>query len=331
MNDKLKSLIHENHIFIISLISTVLFSTLLVVLIFSNIGINKTTKNFKSIAKSIDKINLSLEDCVDDFTIDTKKSISTLTESSESLKELANKISEIEIKSDKDKEIKSQLSDELSNTITLYDFCLHIINDPENIKSGDELEEFNTYKEACLTSYNALSKNNININFSDKTLLFFDNTNSYVNAIIKVNRDSDIKNSQKRDFILALDSFIPTLDKLSQDLMPAIKKVREDNRDMKVILDDLIEKEKLLDDLKNNVHTLSIPDGCMEFYNSLQEFLKIYDVYIKSMKEAVSFEKDCSDLDKYKSEIDNNYKNATSKYQDVLNSYQKYKDLKINF
>ncbi|WLF69739.1 hypothetical protein Q6375_01580 [Clostridium septicum] len=329
MNDKLKSLIQENRIFIIALISTAFFTTLIVIFIFQYTGLSKTMKEFNNIAKEINKINLSLEDCVDDLTIDTKKSIETLNNSSKKLKELSSKISEVEIKSDIDSKIKSNLSDSLATTITLYDFCFHIISDSSNIKSGDEINEFNTYTENCLNSYNSLAENNIYIRFSEKSLLFFDNANNYVNTIIKINRDNDIKNIQKREFVLILDSFTSTIDKLCQDLTTAIQKVKEDKRDLKVILDDISEKDKLLEDLKNNVHSMSIPDGCMEFYNSLQEFLKIYDVYIKSMKEAVTFEKGCSDLNKYSKEIDRNYENAKSKFQDVLNSYDKYKNMKI--
>ncbi|GAB6169021.1 hypothetical protein JCM1393_14810 [Clostridium carnis] len=327
MNDKISSFIesHKKNIIIFS--SLFITSTLIIFFIFTKLNSNKGMPALKNIGKDLSKINLSLEKGLNDMTINTTLASEILSDGSASLKELSFKLSNIETPSEKSIIAKKELANALSTTIALYDFSLYIINNPNEINSSKDLNDFLVYKDDCIKSYNTLRKDGISIDFSDKTLSFFENTYNYTNTVIKINRDRDFKSSNKRKFIIALESFDPTLEKLSEDLMPAIDKIRIDKRDIQVIVDDLYKKEKDFNDIQSSILNISIPDGCMEFYNALQEYLKIYDAYLKSMKDAVIFEKTSDKSEKSNKELEKLYDNASSKREDVISYYSKYKDL----
>lgn len=326
MIDKIKLFINNNKIFILSLISATLVTCFAVILIVSNNGNNINKKSLKPIYNQMNSINDSLDVCIKDLTIDTTLSSKTLLDAKSSLDALAKEVISIETDSDEDILKKQSISNSISATSSLYDFCLYIINNPKEINSSETINKLNSLKEDCLKTYL-----DIDLEFSNSALTFLDNTNNYINTIIKINRDNDFKSTQQQNYLLALNDLSLELYKLSEDLMPAITKIREDNRDIQIIIDDIYSKEQSIISIKNKIAETSIPDGCMDYYDALQEFIKIYDVYLKSIKEAVVYEKTCTDMNKNKKIIDTNYKNAASKHQDVINYYESFNELIKNY
>ena len=326
MKEKFNNLIKDHKILIASTISALLILSFLTFLLIYNSESNRTKRSLKHISAELNKINISLEDGIKDMTIDTTKSYDLLVSGSDKLKGLLSSISEIENTNAEVSSMKNDLNNVINSTIDLYDNCIYILSNPKDIKSSSDLDNFNVLKENCIKDYSILSESKINIDFPPNTLQFFNNAYNYINTIIKVNRDADFQNKKQREFFLQLESFNSIIDVLNEDLMPAINKIREDKRDLQVIIEDLYKKEESYKDLKGKVVSLSIPDGCMNIYHSLDEYLNMYYIYLKSIKEAVIYEKTCSDLDKFAKEIDKNYKNSSSKRDDVLNTYSSYKN-----
>lgn len=325
--NKSKELIKGNKNFIIVLLSTTIPTLILILFMLSNINSNENNKSFNSIANEVNKINSSLEFCANNLTSNIDKCKKTLTNNITNLKEIQSKLDAIEPNSKEDQSKKQTLQNTLSDTISLYDICIYVINNPNETNFSEKLNELHSLKEKCIENYKVLTEKNIPIAFSDSALLFFDNTFNYINSIIKVNREMEIKNSQQRDFLLSLSSFSSTLDNLTENLTPAIEKIREDGRSIQSILDDLSIKRDNLTTLKSNLYSLSVPDGFIEIYDSLSHVIKIYDIYLASITDAVIYEKVCPDKIKYEDEVKKNYKNASSKYDDVLNSYSNFKQL----
>ncbi|MBB6623530.1 hypothetical protein H7E67_08820 [Clostridium gasigenes] len=330
MQDKLKAIIKENQKFILAIITTIMFSLIIVFLISSNTGANKEMKQLKSIGTKISKINHSLSKGIKDLSIDRNKSIEVLSIGATDLKDIPIELSSIKTNYESTSNIKEELASALSTTITLYDYSIYLINDPEKVVIDENIFELTSYKDDCLNTYKLLTNQGIDISFSDDTITFFDNIKNYLNALIKVNKAQNIINSQKQDFIISLKSLIPYLNTLTEDLEPALNKIKEDKRDLQVLIDDIEAKEEIYKDVQIKLLSSSIPDGYGDYYTTLDEFSKLYTPYIESFKTALIFDNSCVDPIKNKKEINNNYKNIFSKYQDVLASYSKFKELLNN-
>ncbi|MEG1483121.1 hypothetical protein [Clostridium sp.] len=327
MDDMLKIKIKENQTFILAIIATIMFSLIIVFLISSNTGSNKEIHRLKSIGLEINNINNSLNKGIKDLSLDTSITLEILSSGVNDLKELSLNIGSIETTYESTTNIKSELVTALSNTIVLYDYSIYIMKNTENIINSENVSELLLYRDNCLNTYKLLTNQGIDISFSDETILFFDNIKNYSNTLIKINKTQNIINSQKKDFIFLLKDLIPQLNLLTEDLEPALNKIKEDNRDLQVLIDDLKSKDEIYKDVQNKLITLSIPDGYADYYTSLDEFFKLYTSYISTFKTALIFDKSCDNLIKNRREINDNYKNVFSKYQDVLTSYSHFKEL----
>lgn len=320
---------HKN-IIIVSLILLFILSFSLFFITYNSKD-NKTKRYLKNMAGELNDINSNLTRGVKDLTIDTNKSKEILSTGVEELNKILISVSEVNSESPDILSLKENLTNALNSTINLYDNSLIILSEPQNVKNNEDLNKFNTFKENCILDYSKLEANNIEINFSDESLKFIDNFSNYMNTLIKINRDSEFKNKQQRDFVYSLENFNDDIAYLNEDLTLAINKVREDKRDFQGIIDDIYIKEETYNNLKEKTAFLSIPEGCMEIYDSLNEYLNTYSAYLNTIKEAVIYEKTSSDTDNVSEEITKNYKNSTSKRNDALKAYTSYENKLKNF
>lgn len=312
---------------IVIFLSCILLISSVILFLSYNLTSNKTKRIIKNISKELNKINLTLESGIKDLSIDPNKSYNLLVSGSEKLNILSSSVSNIENYDEKSSLIKYLLDDTINSTIRLYDSCIYTLSNPKTISSNEDLNDFNILLNKNIETYDSLKNNDLNISLSDNTILFFNNTYNYLNTILKTNRDSEFKNIQYQKFISSLKSFTSNIESLNEDLSIAINKVREDKRDIQVIINDLYDKEKAYNNLKEQISYISIPDGYESIYNSLNEYLSSYNIYIQAMKEAVIYEKSCTDYNKYSNQISKNYNNAKSKLNDTLAFYDTYKNL----
>lgn len=320
---------HKN----ILIISFTLFFIILSSIFFINYNSkeNKIKRYLKNSSIELNEINLTLSDGIKDLTINTSISKDTLSSGIENLNKVLKSISEVEEVSKDISLTKLNLTTAINSTISLFDFSLSTLSNPENIRSIDDLNKFNTLKEDCLINYSNLRPNKIYVDFSGETMKYFNNFSSYINTLIKINRDSEFKNTQTRDFINTLQGYKNDISYLNEDLSIAINKVREDKRDLKVIIDDIYKKEDIYNNLKENITFISIPEGCMDIYESLNEYLNSYSAYLLSIKEAVIYEKTAKNIEEVSNEIENKYKNSNSKRTDALSAYNIYENKLIKF
>lgn len=311
--------------------------TLLFILSFSlffieyNSKDNRTKRYLKNLSGELNDVNSTLTNGVKDLTIDTNKTKEILSTGIKELNKILISVTEVNSESANISVLKENLINALNSTITLYDSGLIILSNSNNVKNNEDLNKFNTFKENCKLDYLELEDNNIKINFSDESLKFFDNFSNYMNTLIKINRDSEFTSKQQKDFMYTLESFNDDISYLNEDLTLAINKVREDKRDFQGIIDDIYNKEETFNNLKQKVTFLSIPEGCMEIYESLNEYLNTYSIYLNTIKEAVIYEKTSSNIDEVSDQINKNYKNSTSKRNDVLKAYDSYENKIKNF
>lgn len=307
-----------------SLISFIIIS-LTIFFIYYNSQDRTSLRELKEISLKVNKINYDLSYLVNDYTIDTNKTKDYLNESINNLKILSNSIPSLDSNS-KIYSIKNNLTLSIDSTLSLYNECLSILNDSENINNNSIITSITDLKTQCANNYKLLKKDNINIEFTKDTDLFFENYIYYINTILKINRDSNFKNTQNREFIYKLQSFSNKFDTLNEDLFVAIDKIREDKRDLNVIIDDIYLKEKTYDDIKTSLLSLSIPEGNSDIYDSLIEYINSYKPYLNSIKEAVIYEKSLNNNQLNSNEIMKIYKDSKDKREYSLDCYNTFKN-----
>lgn len=285
----------------------------------------KVKKTLNSTFSDINSINNSLSSAIKDTTIDTSKASSLVKEGLSQLNILKDNLISIDDSLIKNPSIKKDLNTSLENTILLYNYLFNSLSSPKDISNNESIDNLNNLIENCNLSYKKVSSyGSKKVKFSKETLTFFNNYSDYLNTLIKINRDLEFLSKQNREFIIKLENLKTSMETLNEDFSLAINKVREDKRDLSVIIDDIYIKETLFQNFKENVFSLSIPDGYSNVSNYLLDYINYYEIYINLMKNAVIYEKTCSDLEKYSKEINKNYTNAYSKRKDVLASYEDF-------
>lgn len=285
----------------------------------------KSKKALNSTFSAITSINNNLSSSIKDNIIDTEKASSLVTEGLEELTILKDKLVNIDDSLLKNPSIKKDLNLSIDDTILLYNYLFNSLSSPKDIINNESLDNFYKLLENCTLSYEkASSHGNKEIQFSKGSIIFFNTYYDYLNNLVKTNRDIDFLSKQNREFIIKLEAFNASMEDLNKDFSLAINKVREDKRDLSVIIDDIYLKEDSFEGLKEKAFTLSIPDGYLNTYNYLSDYINHYEIYIATIKNAVIYEKTCSDTEKYSKEISKNYKNAYSKREDVLSSYEDF-------
>ncbi|WP_300380348.1 hypothetical protein [Clostridium sp.] len=285
----------------------------------------KSKKALNSTFSNINSINKSLSSSIKDTTIDTEKASFLVEDCIKELNDLKATLININESSLKNPNVKKYLSASIDDTLLLYNYLFNSLSSPKDVINNESLDNFYKLIENCTLSYKKVSSHNSKeVKFSKETFVFFNNYHNYLNSLIKINRDFEFLSKQNREFLMKLEGFTTSIDTLNKDFSLAINKVREDKRDLSVVIDDIYLKEELFEDLKKNAFSLSVPDGYLNVYNNLFDYINYYEIYITAIKNAAIYEKTCSDVDKYSKEINKNYNNAYSKREDVLSSYEDF-------
>lgn len=283
---------------------------------------SKTDNSLYIISNELDIINNNLVKKLDSNFEDIDSLIPVFTESLTSL----NKTLEI-VKDHYNDNIayKNMIISSISSNIYFYDNCLETLNNRDDINSSYELNKFHSLKNSCINNYELLLETfNLDFSFVSNMEKTFDEYYISLNKLIKENRDNEFKLKQEEEFIMNLKNLNKSLPSLNQDLIPAILRIRDENRDLSVILDDIQIKEDNFYKIKNTIVSTSLPEGSLEYYTLFSEYLNLYEIYLSSIKEAVVFEYSLDNYSENSKAINRRYKNSSSKREDVINSYNSY-------
>lgn len=297
----------KNSILFFSILSGFIICILLFYFFFKS---PKDFRGMKSLSKEISSINLSMESSVKNNVIDTEKSINSLKTNKEKLIEERNKLKTI-TPTQNYLNLYDIFSKGLDNNINLYEQTIAILSTPNSNDINTSFENLNKFRDDCNEQYQICRKLGLPIYLENNNIYFFRNVTNYINEIIKLKRDYDIKNSQKNDFLINLDKCLSKFSNLNEDLTPAIERVRNENKSLNIIIDDVNKKIVEFDSIKNSYYGLTVPEKGLECFNKLGEVFSIYDDYINELLTAL------------KDEIKNN--NKDNKYYD--NAFLKYKNL----
>lgn len=333
--ENIKKSFSENKIFVIALlISIILTSSMMLVLHKSTNSISYITNNseliiednaskdFEPYINELSEINLSLKKCINGVTINSKSASSILNDSLKQLKELKEKVSSVVIANNNTPNIIPKLISCIESTENLYNYCIDVLSYTSNLSISEITSEILILKENCQKSYDDLSPYGFYLTLPEESETFLDNLISYLNNLEKLTKEESIKTTQYNSYIENLTKCSNDFYEILDDLEPAINLIRKENRSLDVILNDIKEKENTLETIKKEFNYSSIPEGCISYYNSLNNTFTLYSTYLNSLKIAVIYEKSSPSYEENKEAITKNYDNAYSKYDDVKTSFE---------
>ncbi|WP_133016812.1 hypothetical protein [Clostridium cuniculi] len=333
--ENIKKSFSENKIFVITLlICAIITSSMMLLLHKRNNSISYTAdnndiviedtalKNFEPYITELSEINLSLKKCINGVTINSKSASSILNDNLKQLKELKEKVSAVVIANNNTPNIIPKLISCIESTENLYSYCIDVLSYTSNLSTSEITSEILILKESCEKSYDDLSPYGFYLTFPEESETFLDNLIGYLNTLEKLNKEESIKTTQYNSYIEKLTKCSNEFYEILDDLEPAINLIRKENRSLDVILNDIKEKENTLETIKKDFNYSSIPEGCMSYYNSLNNTFTLYSTYLNSLKVAVIYEKSSPSYEENKETIDKNYDNAYSKYDDVKTSFE---------
>lgn len=333
--ENIKKFFLTNKTFIITLLICVILTSSMMILLYKNNNstpsVNESKnifteenyiKEFQSYATEIYKINLSLKKCINGVTINSSSTSSILNDNLKALEELKEKVSSLVIANNNAPDIIPKLILCIENTDSLYSYCINILSYTSNLSTAEITSEILLLKENCNKSYEELSAYGLTLVLPEESETFLDNLIGYLNTIEKLNKEDSIKTFQYNSYIEKLTKCTNEFSDLLEDLEPAINLIRKEDRSLDVILDDIKKKEESLETIKKDFNYSSIPEGCISYYNSVNNTFTLYSTYLNSLKIAVIYEKSSTSYDENKKNIDKNYNNAYSKFEDVKTSFE---------
>lgn len=331
--ENIKKFLSDNKIFLITLSISVIVTSSTMILLYKNNHSIKTLNNNLSItdnfvnelepyATKLTSINSSLKKCIKGTTIDTKSTLNILNDSLKNLSSLKEKVSATVINNNKNPDIIPKFISSIEATENLYKYCIESLSYSNDLSSSEITSQILLLKDNCNSSYEALYPYGLSVEFPSESEEFLDDLIGYLNAIDKLNKEDIIKTNQYNSYIEKLTKCTNSFSDLLEDLEPAIKLIRKDNRSFDIILDDIRKKEDELSNIKRDFNYSSIPEGCISYYNSMNNIFSLYSTYLNSLKIAVIYEKSSSSYEKNKTNIDKYYENAFSKYEDVKTSFK---------
>ena len=331
--ENLKIKFRGNHKFIVILFLLVLLTLLSIIFIYNYKLKNnvKESNTFDHIVDELNTINNSIEECSTEFTLNNKNTVTTLKNNIDNLEKVKNNLRSLVIVDDYGRETSSKILSSIESAQNLYNCCISSLEYQNISSTSDYVSKINEQQFDLLKSYVDLNYLGIEIGFTDDSLIFFDKLINYLSNLETLTKKSNVNTSQGELFIKSFKTAINDLSQLTENLEPAISKVREDNRSFDAILKDLADKESKYLSIKSSINSISIPEGYLSYYTSLIDTCNLYYNYLKTLKVAIIFEKSSSNYEDNKESIDKNYKNAFSKLDDVNDSLKSLEKSSENF
>ena len=153
------------------------------------------------------------------------------------------------------------------------------------------------------------------------------NAYTYINEIIKINRNKKIETSQSIDFKANIDLIYTKFTPLNEDLFSIIDIVKSDERDLTSVLNSINSNIEIFNDLNIELNSLAIPSGYSDLFKALQITFNEYIIYINKMRDYV-----LSDISK---KPNKDYLESSKKAYDKTNKellkYLKYGSYKRRF
>lgn len=279
MKFKYKKYIDNSLIYIIFGVIILLF-----VLSFSFIRSNNEKSLIEDLGRSISEINLTNE--LEKENITSENYIKSIENKLSKISIIENDLKSLSV-SPKRKDLLNSLSNGLDKNKELYNGILNILNNPDSSKISSEYEVILKLKEECENYYYICRANLVPIYLYKENNSYLKDIFYYINELIKSNRDKKFMQNRKNDFIVAMKSILLKLSSMDEKLFETAKLIKNSNRDLKVLINDIDNKNESLQELKNDLYSLPIPEKANDSFIALEKSLKAYGTYINYFRKGL--------------------------------------------
>lgn len=298
--------------------------------------ISKSVSSYEKVVKTeinnINSINETISVFTKGETIDTEKILKELPSYIASLKISEEKLAKLTANSKYSNDHKNLLLG-LKRNISMYDQIYIICKNTKNSTLDKALTSLQNFRNECMNHYALISIKDIKIDLPKECIDFVNNTVYFTEKQIRLNIDTQIANSQNKDFLNSLSNLVNTFNSINKNFSPQIVETRNNKEEYDKLLNNLNSYQNTLNSLKSNLSSLTIPDDGTDLYKSFIKVLNDYNGYIQDFKYALKTEKLASISSSQDDSINKLYETANEKfkilssdYDIFLKQYNKFKD-----
>ncbi len=274
----------------------------------------------------INQINSRTNELINDKTIHVDEAISLLPQLSTSLAAIKERLL-AEMPEQEFIELNSSLISGITVNIALFEQLAIVLENPNSSDLSKSFENIQQYKEQCISYYTLNGRDGQKSPLSKDTLSFLENSFAYINELIKLNRDLDIINSQKNDFVLSMDSMLSSFKQLINDYALPLGSARTEKRSYSGIISSIDEDIIKLVEITHKYNSLRVPDKALEAYSSFNHCISAYNKYIQSFRNSVLEESLSSDKKLSEQELTDLYEDSKEYYEELLLHFDRFNQL----
>lgn len=319
MEFKYKKYIDKSLIYIIFAIVIIIF-----ILGFLFMRSHNEKSLIEDIGISISEINLTNDLEVENIT--SENYIKSIENKLSGISNIESQLKSLSV-SPKRKDLLASLSSGLNKNKALFDGILNIVKNPDSSNILSQYELVLSLKDECENYYYICRANLIPVYLYKENTSYLQDIFYYINELIKTNIDKGFIQSQKNDFTVAMKSILLKLSSMDEKLFETAKLIKDSNRDLKVLVNDIDTKTSSLQELKNSLYSLPIPEQANDSFISLEKALKSYKLYIEYFRQGLLDELDGKKTEKdyYKKseELFNEFLSSLNSAEQSLNTYIK--------
>ncbi|MCG4572252.1 hypothetical protein [Clostridium cochlearium] len=231
---------------------------------------------------------------------------------------------------EKYKDIHLNLIKGITNNIYTYEQLLAILNSPESQDVDKAFYSFKKYRDDSIKFYELFNSSNpkLKINLSKDFLDCLNISTEYIQELVNLQKDKDIKMSQYKDYFYNVDYILTSFLEVRKDFSYYKDKIQNRTVSVDELLNEIALNKKELQELKLSMSKISIPSDGINCYILLSKTLNDYASYIHSFEDDISksvIANDSKSTNIY-SKSDLGYKIMNDTYNEFIKYYSNFKD-----
>lgn len=321
----------------LSIIAAAILSCLVIFLSTYAIFIHKTNSYYVGKVKieidKINEVNSASNIFIKDKSIDEAKVTESIPSTIKKLQSSQASIKELQA-AGKYKDDQDNLLLGLENNISIYKQILKIVKNKENPNLDNLITQLKQYRDECMDHYALVSIKNVNLKLPHESLELVSGTITYAEEQIVKNTDAKIKASQNQNFLLSFNEILDEFNKIKKNYTGDIVSARNSLSGFDNLLMKIENIEVKVDEVRNKLSNLSVPEDAQELCELFTNVLDQYDIYLQNLKYAVKTESltsvsgvsDNKSFDSLYSTPQNQIKVVENTYTDFIKAYTRFKN-----
>lgn len=186
--------------------------------------------------------------------------------------------------------VQNNLISGITNNINMYRQITLILSNPKASDISSSFNDLKKYEDSCIQYYSNVKLRNLSISLPSNSVKFTDKSIYYINNLVKDSINSQVKLTEKNNFLGKVDEILNKLVPVKTDYDSEVENARNGSKsysDVKKAVDDAAD---VLNDLKDSYNKISVPSDAVGLYKSLGDVLNNYYSYIKDFSLALSNE-----------------------------------------